>query len=172
MQKYKSLFFSLILFLCACGGISVPSGIIEPDRMVALLTEVHIADGSMYNTVQVPDSLYKYGTEKYLLIFKNFGTDSLQFKKSMKYYSNRPEVLVKIYDQVTTNLKQKSDSLNKITQQQVQRDIKRREDSLKKLPKQPPVQAQPVPPPPAKTPFVNKRYIPPVKSRRNVDSLK
>jgi hypothetical protein len=172
MQKYKSLFFSLILFLYACGGNKVPPGIIKPDRMIGLLTEVHIADGSMYNIMQVPDSLYKYGNDKYQMIFNNFGTDSLTFRKSMKYYSDKPEILEKIYEQVTINLKQKSDSLNKINQEGIKRDTKRREDSLRNLPKQPPVQVKPVQNPPAHpaTPFVNKRYKP-VKHKKHVDPI-
>src|SRR5580704_15598855 len=106
MHKYKGLFFSLLLFLYACGGNNVPSDIIQPNEMTALLTQVHITDGSMYNVMQVPDSLYKYGTAKYLKIFKDFHTDSVQFKKSMQYYTTKPELLVSIYDVVVVNLKQ------------------------------------------------------------------
>ena len=40
-----------------------------------------------------------------------------------------------MYEQVTTNLKQMSDSINKLNEIQMQKDNKRRTDSLKKLPK-------------------------------------
>jgi len=66
MRKYNSLFFSVLIFLVACGGDKIPKEIIGGDKMVQLLTEVHIIDGSMYNVMQVPDSLYKYGSGKYL----------------------------------------------------------------------------------------------------------
>jgi hypothetical protein len=166
MQKYKSLFFSLLLFVCACGSDETPKNILSNNTMIGLLTEIHIADGGMFNTVQIPDSLYKYGTGRYLLVFKNFHTDSVQFRKSMKYYSSKPEILEKIYDQVKLNINQKTDSLNKLNQAQIAKDAKRRNDSIAKLPKQPAVQPQPVkvtPPatPPGKTPaspFANKRY--------------
>ena len=180
MQKYKVLFFSLLLFLCACKRTNIPSGILGTDEMSAVLTEVHVADGSMYNTMQVPDSLYKYGTGKYLKIFKNFHTDSVQFKNSMKYYSDNPDLLLNIYEKITTNLKQKSDSLNKINQKKIDGDNKRRADSLKKLPKTPAVTAQPVQTPPvAATPaqnpaakkFNNKRYVP-VTPKKNAHPIK
>jgi len=157
----------------ACGGGSVPSGILNPDRMTALLTEIHIADGSMYSAMQVPDSLYKYGTARYLVVFKSFQTDSVQFKNSMKYYASRPDQLEKIYDQVTSNLQHKSDSLNKISEQQMARDNKRRTDSIKRLPKQPPVQAKPVVNPPVQPPgkpFMNKKFAP-AKKKRNADPI-
>jgi hypothetical protein len=170
MQKYKSLFFSLLLFLYACSGNNPPKGIIDEVTMAGLLTEIHIADGSMFNTVQIPDSLYKYGTGRYLAVFKNFHTDSVQFRKSMKYYANRPEELEKIYLQVKVNINQKTDSLNKVNQAQIARDAKRRADSIKKLPPRPVGQGLPAVSPPLQTPakpFVNKRFIP-IKRRKNV----
>jgi len=165
MHRYKILFFSLLVILCACGGKSIPDSVIKPDKMVSLLTEVHIADGAMYNVMQLPDSLYKYGTDRYLKIFKHFNTDSVRFRKSMQYYCSNPELLVDIYDKVSTVLKQKSDSLNKINQKEMAADQKRRKDSLKRMPHR-------VAPPPAPTPaitvptkipkgkFTNKRFIP------------
>ena len=172
MHKYKTLFFSLLLLLCACGGNNIPDGIIKPFKMASLLTEVHIADGAMYNVMQLPDSLYKYGTDKYLKLFKSYGTDSVQFKKSMQYYCSNPELLLAIYDQVTTNLKTKSDSINKVYQQEMLKENKKRQDSLNKLPRQPPPQPHPVTSVPAQKPagkFTNKRYIPP---RKNADPIK
>ena len=163
MHKYKTLFFSLLLLLYACGGSDIPSDVIKPARMASLLTEVHVADGAMYNVMQLPDSLYKYGKDRYLKLFKSYHTDSVQFKKSMQYYCSNPELLVDIYDQVTTNLKQKSDSINKIYQKEMQKESKRKQDSLAKLPKQAPppprpVAKMPTQPPPGK--FTNKRYLP------------
>jgi hypothetical protein len=62
--------------------------------------------------------LYKYGTAKYLALFKKFHTDSAQFRKSFKFYAMHPAMLVPIYDQVALNLKNKTDSVNKIQQKQ------------------------------------------------------
>jgi len=163
MHKYKTLFISLLLLLYACGGSDIPSDVIKPARMASLLTEVHIADGAMYNIMQLPDSLYKYGTDRYLKLFKSFHTDSAQFKKSMQYYCSNPELLVDIYDQVTTNLKQKSDSINKIYQKEMLKENKRKQDSLAKLPKQAPPPPHPAIKIPARPPagkFTNKRYLP------------
>lgn len=133
MHKYKNLFFSVLLFFAACKSDKTPSGIMEPEQMTSLLTQLHIVDGSLYNVTQIPDSLYKYGTAKYLDVFKKFHTDSVQFKKSYKYYTSHPELLETIYEQITINLKTKSDSLNKLNLAQMAKDNKRRTDSLKKV---------------------------------------
>ncbi|HEY5326215.1 MAG TPA: DUF4296 domain-containing protein, partial [Mucilaginibacter sp.] len=71
-----------------------------------------------YSLPQSPDSLYKYGLNRYLSVFKKYHTDSAQFKKSLKYYTTQPDELEAMYDQVLANLKQKTDSLNKLQQKQ------------------------------------------------------
>jgi hypothetical protein len=186
MQKYKILFFSLLLFCLGCTGDDIPKGVMDEDKMVSLLTQIHIADGSMYNTMQLPDSLYKYGVSKYDMILKNFHTDSNQFKKSMHFYTQRPDILVKIYEQISDNLKQVSDSLNKANQEQIKKDTKRRQDSIKNLPKDQQNKVAPVvtpttkpiaPPPPgqAKEPpkhFTNRRYLPQQQPKPNANPIK
>src|ERR1700712_996987 len=99
MHKYNKLFFSVLLFLTACISNTVPDGIIKEDRMTSLLIDMHIVDGSMYTVMQQPDSLYKHGTGRYLAIFKKYNTDSLEFKKSFKYYCSNPETLQTMYEQ-------------------------------------------------------------------------
>lgn len=114
MLKYITFFFSVSVFLFACKANKTVDGIISHDRMVRLLAEVHIFDGGLYTIKQEPDSLYKYGTGKYVALFKKYHTDSVQFKKSLSYYATQPLELQKIYDQIMFVLKQKTDSVNKI----------------------------------------------------------
>jgi hypothetical protein len=113
MRKHNILFFLALLFLVACSD--VPDGIIKPDKMVNLMVDVHIVDGSMYNIDSAhPDSLYKYGINRYLKVFESHQTDSLQFQKSMQYYSLHTEQLEEMYAEITQILQAKSDSINKI----------------------------------------------------------
>lgn len=170
MHKYNKLFFFVLIFLAACKGGGTPNGIINKEQMTNLLTEIHIVDGSMYSVMQVPDTLYKYSTGKYLAVFKKYHTDSIQFRKSFKYYTSEPEVLQSIYEQIAKNIKQKSDSLNKADQKQIQKDNKRRTDSLNKLPKKTPgQQAAPVQP---VTPGLKRNFNPPIKpTRKHVNPI-
>jgi hypothetical protein len=117
MRKYITLFFSVTFFLFACKGGKAPASVIKHDQMVSLLTDLHIVDGSLYSAPQAPDSLYKYGIDKYMIAFKDHHTDSVQFKASLKYYTTQPVELQAIYDQVLVNLKKKTDSLSKPQQQ-------------------------------------------------------
>lgn len=114
MRKHYILFFLTLLFLGSCIG-GVPNGIIKPDKMINLMVDVHIVDGSLYNIdTSTPDSVYKYGIDRYLKVFKQHSTDSVQFKKSLEYYSLHPDQLEEIYTEVSKVLQAKNDSLNKI----------------------------------------------------------
>ena len=112
MHKYIALFFSVLLFLTACRGNITSGNVISPKQMTSLLTDLHIIDGRLYALNQNQDTLYKYGTAKYLSLFKKYGVDSSQFRNSMRYYSRQPAEMLAIYDDVLKNLKQKTDSLN------------------------------------------------------------
>jgi hypothetical protein len=127
MHKYITLFFSVSLFLFSCKGDKAPDGIIKHDPMINLLTEVHMVDGREYGVFQSQDSLNKYGTSRYDALFKRHHTDSVQFKKSLKYYATQPTELQKMYEQILTNLKQKTDSLNKVLRKTDSLDLIRRQ---------------------------------------------
>lgn len=114
MRIYNNLFFLGLLFIAACSSNKVPDGIIPQKEMTTLLTEVHIIDGSLYTVSQAPDTLYKHGMARYLELFKKYGTDTLQFKKSMEYYTTQPDKMEAMYTQILEGLTSKTDSLNKV----------------------------------------------------------
>lgn len=139
MHKYLTLFFSVSLFLCACKSNRTPAGLIKPDAMAGLLTEIHLIDGRLYAGLQTPDTLYKYGMGNYLAAFERFHTDSGTFKKSLNYYAEYPDKLTDIYDKVDARIKVLGDSINKLQAIKRQADVKadsirmvHRADSIKK----------------------------------------
>jgi len=114
MRKHIFLFFSALIFLGACMD-STPGGIIKRDKMINLMIDMHIVDGSLYN-IDAPnaDSLYKYGTGRYNTLFKRHHTDPKQFDNSLKYYSMHPEEMEEMYTDIVKKLQAKSDSLNNL----------------------------------------------------------
>ena len=97
----------------ACSN--TPKGIIKPHEMTQLMVDVHIADGSL-STIDMPtgDTLYKYGFNRFVLVFKKHHTDSVQFKNSLKYYTMNPDKLEAVYADVIKILQAKLDSVNKL----------------------------------------------------------
>lgn len=115
MQKYISLFFSVLLFLTACQSEKQPKGVLNEQDMVSLLLDIHLTDGSVYQVPQVPDSLYKYSSQKYVALFKRHHTTDAVYKTSLKYYTKQPERIQAMYSKLETIIKAKVDSLNKVT---------------------------------------------------------
>ena len=113
MRIYNVLFFLIPIFLFSC-GTKAPNGILDHQQMTGLLVDLHIVDGSLFEVAQDPDSLFKYGVNEYQYVFKQHKTDSTQFEKSFKYYTNKPDQLFEIYEEVTKVIKAKSDSAIKI----------------------------------------------------------
>ena len=115
MRIYKYLFFLGLLAFAACQGEEpVPANVISEDRMPAIVADIHIVDGDLYNVPQTPDSLYKYSMGHYMAVFKKYHTDSVQFKKSYTWYTRHPVKLDEIYDNVLKILQTKNDSIAKI----------------------------------------------------------
>jgi len=114
MHKYIILFFLVLTILCSCGDDNAPAGILKKAAMINVLTEVHIVDGSLISISQAPDTLYKYGYPKYATVFKKYGTDSAEFRRSFKYYSLKPAALTDMYTEVLKKIQVKSDSLTKL----------------------------------------------------------
>jgi hypothetical protein len=128
MKKYISLFFSLSLVLYACRGNRAAEEIIDSQRMTSLLADLHVVDGGLYGVRQMPDSLFKYGSVRYLNLFNKYHTDSIKFRKSLAYYTSKPPLLQAMYIVILRKLQQRSDSLNKL-----QSAFVKRTDSLYKI---------------------------------------
>jgi hypothetical protein len=115
MQKYISLFFSVLLFLTACKSKELPKDVLNEQEMISLMLDIHLTDGTVYQVPQVPDSLYKYSSAKFAALFKRHHTTDAVYKKSLKYYTKQPEKIQAMYTQLETLIKAKIDSLNKVS---------------------------------------------------------
>lgn len=96
-----SLLFIIFVFFSACGD-GVPKGIITKENIAAVLTDLHLADG--YTSSLYGDSTNLKVARVYKALYKKHNTDSVGLRKSLVYYSERPEELEIIYKQVETNL--------------------------------------------------------------------
>lgn len=115
MRFYLILFFCVSLIFTSCkDDRKIPADIIPEHAMAELLTDIHIVDGSLYEVSQMPDTLAKHGLATYMAVFKANHTDTTQFKKSLKFYTTRPEILIEIYNGIGRRLQKKIDSLQKI----------------------------------------------------------
>ncbi|TCD08416.1 DUF4296 domain-containing protein [Pedobacter frigidisoli] len=78
---------------------SIPSDIIQTDRMEKILYDMHIVDGYL-STIYVVDSAKKVAASYYNGIYKKFDTDSVEYNRSLIYYNNNPKELELMYKNI------------------------------------------------------------------------
>ncbi len=130
MRKHLTLFFSALIFIASCKDNKGDTGVIDKNKMALILTDVHLVDGSL-QAHGVNDSIYKYGANRYKLVFKKYGIDSTLFNKSLKYYAGDPKQMVAIYDNIAKLLTAKNDSATKEQNKQLDMEAKRSQAKIK-----------------------------------------
>ena len=101
------------LGLSACKP-GIPKDVTPPAQMEKILLDIHVLDGYV---LEIPnaDSARKVAGPIYKGIYKKYGTDSAAHAKSMKYYYSRPDLLIKMYDNITARLeKTKAEQTEKL----------------------------------------------------------
>lgn len=101
---FKHRAYALVILLCLthCNTEEDAPGVIGKDKMAGLLTDLHLLEG--YTSTLPFDSLVKTSPALYNMAFNKYSTDSAQFNKSLKYYSDRPKELNDIYVEVKKRL--------------------------------------------------------------------
>ncbi|SEO09805.1 protein of unknown function [bacterium A37T11] len=103
MQRLIAGFLGFI-FLLGCHS-GPPKGIIAQEKMVSVLTDVHLADG--YVSSVPMDSVQILRNSLYAGIYEKYDTDSAGLRHSLEYYSAQPQV----YDSMYSNVKSKLQGL-------------------------------------------------------------
>jgi hypothetical protein len=106
---FRFFTFILILFmLFSCGGKKeevIPDDILPHKKMVMLLCDVHMAEAAyQIHNLGTTDSTKNIAYGYYRKIFEKNKISEADFKKSFLYYSQHPDVLNKIYQDVITEM--------------------------------------------------------------------
>lgn len=126
-----------LIFFAGCNS-GTPKGVIAEKNMVAVLKDMHLADGYVGS---VPSDSVKILTNSlYGGIYKKYHTDSAGLRASIAYYAAQPQLFDAMYTQVQDQLQQLVDSAaqkEEVKQREIQRKdsvryaLKR--DSLRKV---------------------------------------
>lgn len=97
---------ALILLLSACVNDKpdVPAELIQPEKMVSILTDLHLVEGN----AQVARSYTTAGQEfldsSYRLVYAQHGVDMQTFDSSYRFYLRYPRYFERMYDEVIENI--------------------------------------------------------------------
>lgn len=115
MNKRNSIilaFVFLLLFACS----KYPKGVLDSEDMVDLLYDIQIAQAVYKNN----PSPFSNPSDKDALIndvLKRRGITQAELDSSLVWYSDNPELYVKVHDKVVTRLTEKRDGYDKIIRQ-------------------------------------------------------
>lgn len=140
----KSFIYILfILFVVSCQDIpdvEKPENLIDRAKMEAIIYEMSILNGARGYDIQ---KLSKYDVKPETYIFEKFDIDSLQYAKSVSYYSSDIEAYKNMYLSIQKRIEGEFslyDSLAKIEKKVKDsirtaraKEIQREKDSIKKL---------------------------------------
>ena len=131
MRKFTVRLFGVLIvfaFFSSCNAptvrIDVPEDMKKPyineDTLVALLVDIHLADGYLAsNQQEFANNLKKIGITKkeeglkdfYASVFKKHSVKNPDFYKTLEYYSFHQDELLKIYERVLDSLNMKMDKI-------------------------------------------------------------
>lgn len=122
----KILCFLILLSSCSGGGsLNVPDDVIPRDSMVSALVDLHLIEGAKVGQKVMGDTV-KINTY-YAKMYQKYGVTRKQFEKSFKFYSEHPDDMNKMYQEVI-------ERLNKIQQEPPRTPLIETTDSISNTP--------------------------------------
>lgn len=105
----KSAFISLMMtFLCyaSCTNrkSNLPEGVLTEEKMVDVLTDIRLAEGSFRVLSQNGMISLNYIDSSYQQIYKLHKIESWQMDSSLSFYSNHPKILHDIFEKSADQL--------------------------------------------------------------------
>jgi hypothetical protein len=97
----------LIIQSCSAPVVIIPNDVLSQDKMVSVLTDVHLAEAAITLKFTNKDTSKLQAATFYNFIYKAHKTTKEQFTKSYDFYVSHPELLNKIYDDVLIELSKK-----------------------------------------------------------------
>jgi Domain of unknown function (DUF4296) len=102
------VFLKILLLLIVLTGCSkkesLPKDILKPDKMEDVLWDMSLADEFVVNYIMKDSTLNKKNesTKHYQQIFTIHKTNLVDFKKSLQFYENHPQLFKPILDSLNT----------------------------------------------------------------------
>ncbi|MFA8300270.1 MAG: DUF4296 domain-containing protein [Hyphomicrobiales bacterium] len=99
------VFILLILIIYSCSDkVSIPKGVIPPDKMTNIMIELQIADAAISFRKNRGLDFEDYQSPYYQYVFNKYDVDASLFKESMAFYDKNPKILEQMYQNVKDSL--------------------------------------------------------------------
>lgn len=111
MKKYFIiLFLILFAFSFSCKNEEKKKGIIEPSKMVEVMTDVHLAEALLKDKKNNGIKTDSFANIYYSGIFIKHKITRKQLDENLSYYASKPLELGKIYDSIIAKISKLEDT--------------------------------------------------------------
>lgn len=100
----NSLLLWAFLGLTACveQEVTLPEGYLEQEQLVDMLVDIHLVEGARSGTLVLGDT--NRLPDYYARIYEKYGTTESDFKTSFDWYTQHPEKMKAVYEEVIVEL--------------------------------------------------------------------
>ena len=102
-RNFISIVF--VTLLISCSGrkeTTIPAEILGKEKMTAILTDIHLVEGAKLGRRIMGDTVL--ADVYYQKVFEKYEVSQEKFEESFNFYSDHPDIMDKLYDQVIENL--------------------------------------------------------------------
>ena len=111
MMKYILVLVFIISIGCSQRGETIPGNVINKEEMTGLLTELHVAQSSLND--RTGKSKSEMTNDDCLeIVLEKHSIKREKFLRSLKFYTENPELLNEMYDSVIVRLNTPSKVIN------------------------------------------------------------
>ena len=100
----KNIYFLSLLILFSCQEKKDNKNIIPKGKFTSILEEIHLKES------EFPSN--RINNTNYQEILYNHNVSKTDFENTLQYYSERPDLLEKMYEEMLINLEEKRNQLN------------------------------------------------------------
>ena len=110
----KNIYFLFLLILFSCSEQqNIDKNIISKEQFTNILEKIHLVESEFQlNKINNTERYENKLSSDYHQIFSEYKVSKTDFENTLQYYSERPDLLEKMYEEMLINLEEKRNQLN------------------------------------------------------------
>ncbi|MEP1181857.1 DUF4296 domain-containing protein [Ekhidna sp.] len=114
LTDLRNIFLTVLVIVCACTSSDIPEDLINQEKMVEIMVEIHLLEAKINNILIDPHDSIQAVYEHYeKLLFQDLSITQDQYERSFNHYVNNSSDFEKIYNTVVDSLMAREQKLKK-----------------------------------------------------------
>lgn len=117
MSKYTNILLPFIIlimmFSCNSSRMKVPDNIVDEEKLVPLLVDIHLTDAFLNKERKPQKEKYDKALKMYPSVLLKHNINRAEFDSTIRFYSKYPKEFALIYDEVLRELSMREGAIQK-----------------------------------------------------------